>query len=282
MKTGIAGVLLLGVALVGCQTTETRYGNVNGMAYCKNCKAMIVGTSNSTKVVLPSGGYVGANVDLGSIDKSETRAALSKTLGVINQSVVSACEGQKAAAFSGDRATYDTWAKVQQNQIVKLQQLEELMVGQETATAPAAAAAPAATPTSVAAAAATPKPTAKKDTKLQKWASVYSSKNHGKLNPCRNQSGQAEEDRREPRGRRADSSGGDARGPSRLGDAAQAAPGARAYPEAVNTRHDDSVPLVIPTRRSAERDLTSVVRLGDARKTLVRSLAFARDDKGHL
>ena len=181
MKTGIAGVLLLGVALVGCQTTETRYGNVNGMAYCKNCKAMIVGTSNSTKVVLPSGGYVGANVDLGSIDKSETRADVSKTLGVINQSVVSACEGQKAAAFSGDRATYDTWAKVQQNQIVKLQQLEELMVGQETATAPAAAAAPAATPASVAAAAATPKPTAKKDTKLQRWASVYSPKNHGKL-----------------------------------------------------------------------------------------------------
>ena len=171
MKTGIAGVLLLGVALVGCQTTETRYGNVNGMAYCKNCKAMIVGTSNSTKVVLPSGGYVGANVDLGSIDKSETRADVSKTLGVINQSIVSACEGQKAAAFSGDRAVYDNWAKVQQNQIVKLQQLEELMV----------AAAPAATPAAVAAAEATSKPTAKKDTKLQKWASVYSPKNHGKL-----------------------------------------------------------------------------------------------------
>ena len=184
MKTGIAGLLLLsGVALGGCQTTETRYGNVNGMAYCKNCKAMIVGTSNSTKVVLPSGSYVGAKVDLGSIDKSETRADVSKTLGVINQSIVSACEGQKAAAFSGDRATYDNWAKVQQNQIVKLQQLEELMIGQENAAAPAATAALAVAETQPAAIAeASPKPARKKkDAGLKKWASAYSPRHSGSL-----------------------------------------------------------------------------------------------------
>ncbi len=183
MKTGIAGLFLC-LALGGCQTTETRYGTVNGMSYCKNCKAMIVGTSNSTKAKLPNGGYAGANVDLGSIDKSETRADVSKTLGVINQSIVSACEGQKAAAFSGDRPTYDNWAKVQQNQIVKLQQPEGLMVGQENTTALAPAAAPAAVAETQpgAAAEASPKPARKKkDAGLKKWASAYSPKHSGSV-----------------------------------------------------------------------------------------------------
>ena len=174
----------MGLLLGGC-ATETRYGTVNGMSYCKNCRAMIVGTASSNKVVLPSGGYVGAKVDLGSIDKSETRADVSKTLGLINQSIVSACEGQKAAAFSGDRATYDSWAKVQQNQIVKLQQLEDLMVSQENAGAPAASPTPAAAvaetqPEAVAEASLKPAKK-KKDAKLKKWASVYSPKHSGSV-----------------------------------------------------------------------------------------------------
>ncbi|MGI8432430.1 MAG: hypothetical protein ACR2MW_09100 [Chthoniobacterales bacterium] len=167
---------------------------------------MIVGTSNSTKVKLPSGGYVGANVDLGSIDKSETRADVSKTLGVINQSIVSACEGQKAAAFSGDRATYDNWAKVQQNQIVKLQQLEELMIGQENVSAPAATPAPAVAETQPAAIAeASPKPARKKkDASLKKWASAYSPRHSGSVKlPKGARVGKAGENRR----RRAHSAG---------------------------------------------------------------------------
>ncbi len=180
MKIRLAGLGLAGMLLGGCLTTATHYKSVNGMSYCENCKAIIVGTSESTKIALPSGGYAGASVNLGTIEKSETRADVSKTLGVVNQSLVSTCEGKKAAAFANDRTTYDRWGQVEQNQVVKLQQLEELLVAQErpAGSAPVAAA-PA--PEPVALAEATPKPSTKKDARLKKWASVYSPKNHGKL-----------------------------------------------------------------------------------------------------
>ncbi|MEO6871521.1 MAG: hypothetical protein ABI233_04795 [Chthoniobacterales bacterium] len=100
----------------------------------------------------------------------------------VNQSIVTACEGQKAAAYANDRVTYDKWAALQQNQIAKLDQLENLIAQGESALAnPAASPTPAAAiaPAVVAEASRTPAP--KKDAQLKKWASVYSPKNKGKV-----------------------------------------------------------------------------------------------------
>jgi hypothetical protein len=170
--------LLSSLALSGCVTTETRYKTVNGMAYCENCKAVIVASSETEKIKLPGGGYAGATVDLGSIEKTETRGDVSKTLALVNQAIVGACEGQKAAAFSNDRAAYEKWAAIQQNQIAKLDQLEGIMVGGES-NAATASPSPVAAPAAVAQASPTPAP--KKEAQLKKWASVYSPKTKGKV-----------------------------------------------------------------------------------------------------
>ena len=185
MKTPFVGLLLSGFALIGCVTTETHYKSINGMAYCENCKAIIVTTSESEKIKLPSGGYAGASIDLGSIEKEQTRGEVSRVLGLINQSIVTACEGQKASAFANDRANYDKWAAIQQNQITKLDQLENLIAQGESAPASAAAnptpTAAAIAPAAVAEASPTPAAAPKRDARLKKWASVYSPKNRGKV-----------------------------------------------------------------------------------------------------
>jgi hypothetical protein len=180
VKTLFVGLLLSSLALSGCVTTDTHYQTINGMAYCENCKAIIVASSETEKIKLPGGGYAGATVDLGSIEKTTTRGDVSKTLAVVNQSIVSACEGQKSAAFSNDRAAYEKWAAIQQNQIAKLEQLEGIMASGESQT-PTPTATPAAAEAPAALAEASPTPVTKKDAQLKKWASVYSPRTKGKV-----------------------------------------------------------------------------------------------------
>jgi hypothetical protein len=183
VKSLFVSLLLSSFALSGCVTTETHYKTINGMAYCENCKAVIVTSSETEKIKLPGGGYAGATVDLGSIEKTATRGDVSKTLAVVNQAIVGACEGQKSAAFSNDRTAYDKWAAIQQNQIAKLEQLEGIMASGESSSSasPTPTATPAAAEAPAAVAEASPTPAPKKDAQLKKWASVYSPKNKGKV-----------------------------------------------------------------------------------------------------
>ncbi|HEY2713838.1 MAG TPA: hypothetical protein VGI60_15090 [Chthoniobacterales bacterium] len=158
------------------------------MAVCRDCSKTITRTSESESITLPTVGVSGVSVNLGAASKQENYADVSKTLGLVNSALMAACEGRKSAAYSNDPDAYKQWGTIAQNQVTKLQQLEDAIVAQENGGAspsPSPSASPGtqagATPTS------SPSPTpktgkigkkgkGKRSNPTAKWASTYAPK----------------------------------------------------------------------------------------------------------
>src|SRR4051812_20003022 len=179
MKLPLLAALLMTLLMSGCAAD---YTTVNGMGYCKDCRKTVVVVGKKQKVKLPSVGAGGVTVDLGELENQETYADASKTLGLVNQALVACCNFQNAAARANDRQSYDRWGKVAQEQVEKLQQLQQIVATQEGATPPQVAATASAEGSTTAAASGQKKPATagsgkKKGKAVGKWAGAYAPKN---------------------------------------------------------------------------------------------------------